>query len=168
MPGGKHGRSANRRRPKSTCLVWTVRVAGRFESLYLYGSQGCAHLFASVYALPASLSACAFQALLAWDGAVLVIVDSVGTSAGFSLANPGAEFRISEIDAPLRAFMAGDLRPVLQNLLRLAGMFGLAGDPLWRQNVAGRPVFDPLLGLFFYGGLLLALCDSKMHGMPFS
>ncbi len=36
-------------------------------------------------------------------------------------------------------------------------MFGFAGDPLWRQNVAGRPVFDPLLAIAFYGGVLLAL-----------
>jgi 4-amino-4-deoxy-L-arabinose transferase-like glycosyltransferase len=72
-------------------------------------------------------------------------------------ANPGAEFRISEVDAPLRALMAGDLRPVMSNALKILGMFGISGDPLWRQNVAGRPVFDPILAFFFYTGLLLAL-----------
>ena len=75
----------------------------------------------------------------------------------FLQTNPGAEFRISEVDAPLRALVAGDLKPVLTNLLKIGGMFGLAGDPLWRQNVAGRPVFDPLLALLFYGGLILSL-----------
>lgn len=74
----------------------------------------------------------------------------------FLRSNPGAEFRVSEIDAPLQALFAGDLRPVLQNSIKIAGMFGFAGDPLWRQNVAGRPVFDPLLAIAFYGGVLLA------------
>jgi 4-amino-4-deoxy-L-arabinose transferase-like glycosyltransferase len=71
--------------------------------------------------------------------------------------HPGSEFRISEIDAPLRAMTQGDLRPVLQNGLKLLGMFGFAGDPLWRQNVAGSPVFDPIVATLFYLSLPLAL-----------
>ena len=75
----------------------------------------------------------------------------------FLQSNPNAEFRITEIDAPLRALLAGDLRPVAENSLKIAGMFGFSGDPLWRQNIAGRPVYGPLLALLFYLGLLLAL-----------
>jgi 4-amino-4-deoxy-L-arabinose transferase-like glycosyltransferase len=75
----------------------------------------------------------------------------------YLLANPGAEFRISEVDAPLRALLAGEWQPVAHNAWRIVRMFGLAGDPLWRQNVAGRPVFDPLTALLFYAGLPLAL-----------
>lgn len=75
----------------------------------------------------------------------------------FLATNPGAEARIGEVDAPLRALLAGDPRPVLENGLRILGMFGVRGDPLWRQNVAFLPTFDPLLGLLFYGGLALAL-----------
>lgn len=74
----------------------------------------------------------------------------------FLLTNPGAEVRIAEVDAPLRALLAGDLRPVLENALRIAAMFGLRGDPLWRQNVAGRPVFDPVTATLFYAGAALA------------
>ena len=76
-------------------------------------------------------------------------------------SNPSAEFRITEVDAPLRALLAGDLRPVLLNAARIGGMFGFAGDPLWRQNVAGRPVLGPLLALCFYGGLFLAILRFK-------
>ena len=75
----------------------------------------------------------------------------------FLLRTPSAEFRISEIDAPLRALRAGDFRPILDNALKFLGMFGLAGDPLWRQNVAGMPVFDPLTATLFYAGLALSL-----------
>ncbi len=75
----------------------------------------------------------------------------------YLLANPGAEERIAEVDAPLRALIAGDVKPVLENAIRIAGMFGVEGDPLWRQNIAGQPVFDPVLGLLFYAGVALSL-----------
>lgn len=75
----------------------------------------------------------------------------------FLLTNPGAEVRLAEVDAPLRALRAGDLRPVLDNAFRIAAMFGIRGDPLWRQNIAGRPVFDPLMAVLFYAGVALSL-----------
>ena len=71
--------------------------------------------------------------------------------------NPSAEFRVSEVDAPLRALGEGDLTPILTNALRIAGGFGWRGDPLWRQNVADAPVFDPLTAVIFYAGVLLSL-----------
>ena len=75
----------------------------------------------------------------------------------FLAAHPGAEFRIGEIDQPLNALLAGNFRPVLENGLKLVGFFGWQGDPLLRQNWPGRPVFDPLGALLFYGGVALAL-----------
>jgi hypothetical protein len=36
-------------------------------------------------------------------------------------------------------------------------MFGVRGDPLWRQNVAFLPVFEPIVAVFFYIGLLISL-----------
>lgn len=82
----------------------------------------------------------------------------IGAPLGlFLLNNPGSEIRIAEVDAPLRAFLAGDLRPILENALKIAGMFGVAGDALWRQNIAGRPVFDPVMAVLFYAGVALSL-----------
>lgn len=75
----------------------------------------------------------------------------------YLLNNPTAEFRISEVDAPLQALRSGNLRPVLENSLKIIGMFGFRGDPLWRQNVAGLTVFDPLTAVLFYIGAALAL-----------
>lgn len=99
-----------------------------------------------------------------WRGVALfwiVFILSALPLVVYLWSNPGAEYRISEVDAPLRALLSGDLQPVLMNLLKIGGMFGFAGDPLWRQNVAGRPVFDPLLALFFYAGLFLAFLRFK-------
>ncbi|MCB8922628.1 MAG: hypothetical protein H6662_13660 [Ardenticatenaceae bacterium] len=71
----------------------------------------------------------------------------------YLLSHPGAEFRIGEVDAPLRALLAGDVRPVLQNAWLILRGFLFEGDPLWRQNVAARPFFNPFLALLFYAGL---------------
>ena len=88
-----------------------------------------------------------------WITLVLVALPLVA----FLVANPTAEIRIGEVDAPLRALFAGDLRPVLANTFKIAGMFGLEGDPLWRQNISGRPVFNPLTALLFYAGVGLSI-----------
>lgn len=74
----------------------------------------------------------------------------------FLLQNPEVEVRVAEVNEPLRALAAGDVRPVVDNFVDILGMFGFRGDPLWRQNVAFAPVFDPLVAALFYGCLLVA------------
>ncbi len=44
-----------------------------------------------------------------------------------------------------------------QNLARTAGMFSFRGDENPRQNLPGRPVFDPASATLFYLGLAVAL-----------
>ena len=75
----------------------------------------------------------------------------------FLRLNPGAETRVAEVRAPLDALLAGNLRPVLLNGWRILLGFGWRGDPLWRQNVAPQPIFEPITALLFYAGLGLAL-----------
>ena len=77
--------------------------------------------------------------------------------AFYLLSNPGAEVRIAEVDFPLEKLVNGDLEPVIINSIKFLGMFGFRGDPLWRNNVAHLPVFDLLVALFFYIGLLISL-----------
>jgi hypothetical protein len=68
---------------------------------------------------------------------------------------------MGQINAPLAALQAGDPWPLVQNSLRVLGMFTLLGDPHWRQFVADTPVFGPLGALLFCGGLLLALWRAR-------
>ncbi|MEM8862788.1 MAG: glycosyltransferase family 39 protein [Chloroflexota bacterium] len=70
---------------------------------------------------------------------------------------PTVETRIAEIDAPLRALLAGDLGPVLDNAIAILLGFGFSGDPLWRQGVAFQPIFEPLFALLFYFGLAISI-----------
>ncbi len=97
----------------------------------------------------------------------LVTILVAAPLAAFLLTHPDAEVRIAEVDAPLRALLAGDGRPVLENALKIAGMFGVRGDPLWRQNIAGRPVFDPIMAFLFYAGVLLSLWRWRDRGHAF-
>ncbi|HDN79063.1 MAG TPA: phospholipid carrier-dependent glycosyltransferase [Chloroflexi bacterium] len=46
------------------------------------------------------------------------------------------------------------------------GFFGFTGDHIWRHNLPGRPLFDPLISLFFWAGLFLAL--RKVKSAPFA
>ena len=46
------------------------------------------------------------------------------------------------------------IQALLANLGRVFGMFSWQGDGGWTHNLSGRPVFDPLLGIFFYAGLI--------------
>jgi 4-amino-4-deoxy-L-arabinose transferase-like glycosyltransferase len=73
----------------------------------------------------------------------------------FLRAHPEAEERLDQLGGPLAALGQGNPRPVLGIAAGTLGMFALWGDPQWLYNVAGRPVFDPLTALFFYGGLVL-------------
>lgn len=45
-------------------------------------------------------------------------------------------------------------RTLVLNVLRVAGMFVWRGDLAWNQNLAGRPVFDPVMAAFFLAGVI--------------
>jgi hypothetical protein len=99
-----------------------------------------------------------------WRGAALFALAFALVAAPLAwylLTHPAAEFRIGELDAPLRALRAGDLRPVLENGLKILLGFGFKGDPLWRQGVAGMPLFGPLVAFLFYLSLPLCLWRWK-------
>jgi 4-amino-4-deoxy-L-arabinose transferase-like glycosyltransferase len=92
-----------------------------------------------------------------WRGLLffwLVLALISGPLLTYLLQHPGAQVRVHEVDEPLREMLKGNLQPVVDNLVDIAAGFGLSGDPLWRQGIPFRPVFHPLLALFFYGCLL--------------
>jgi 4-amino-4-deoxy-L-arabinose transferase-like glycosyltransferase len=72
---------------------------------------------------------------------------------------PGADVRLQQLleIGAVSALQKGNAGPLLANIRDTLGMFTFRGDPVWRYNIAGRPVFDPLVGTLFYVGLLVAL-----------
>lgn len=71
--------------------------------------------------------------------------------------HPSAQIRMGQLDRPLRALVEGDPRPLLENVLRTLRVFSFQGDTFVPYNIPGRPLLDPLMSLFFYAGLLIAL-----------
>lgn len=69
--------------------------------------------------------------------------------------------RVGQLSHHLGLLLSGDSRPVLEDGLKVAGMFSWQGDPEWRYNVAGRPVFDWITAAAFYAGLLICVLRSK-------
>lgn len=141
--------------------LWLFTAAGLWAglSLHTYMAARAVPIFYALFVVYLALFHRA-QLRQRWRGILLfslAIVIVAAPLAHFLLTNPGAEVRVAEVNAPLSALRDGDWRPVVHNSLLIAGMFGPTGDPLWRQNVAGQPVFDPVTAVIFYLGLLIFL-----------
>jgi 4-amino-4-deoxy-L-arabinose transferase-like glycosyltransferase len=70
---------------------------------------------------------------------------------------PEADLRLQQLGGPVQEALQGNVEPVLRYTLATLGMFNIAGDPIARYNLPGRPVFDVITGLLFLLGLLIAL-----------
>ena len=95
---------------------------------------------------------------LTYAALVLAVSLLVYLPLGLTLrANPELQQRLEQLEGPLDALAAGDAGPVLRAALATLGVFSVSGDPRWTYSLPGRPLFDPLMALLFYGGLALAL-----------
>ncbi len=81
----------------------------------------------------------------------------------YFLQHPEVTFRrIDEVSlANVDPNIRGAGTTPLEGALNVAGMFFIQGDDNPAHNIPGRPVFDPLTGALFAGGVLLALWRSK-------
>jgi len=76
----------------------------------------------------------------------------------YLLANPDAQFRVSEVSRPLDRALAGDTTEIVANIPRALGMFTVRGDATVRDNWPDRPVLpEPAGALLFNFGFLVAL-----------
>lgn len=78
-------------------------------------------------------------------------------------ADPSLQERVGQLQGPLTALAAGDWSPIIETVTATAGVFSFTGDPRWSYGVAGRPLFDPLTSLLFYGGLMAAAWYSRVE-----
>ena len=88
----------------------------------------------------------------------LIVAALVFAPLGYTIATlPQADVRLQQLGGPVQAALSGNFEPVLRYTLDTLGMFTFGGDPIARYNLPGRPVFDPITGILFYLGLMLAL-----------
>jgi 4-amino-4-deoxy-L-arabinose transferase-like glycosyltransferase len=76
--------------------------------------------------------------------------------------------RIGDLSGDIYSLLGGNPLPILHNAVAVAAMFGVKGDAEWRYNVAFRPVFDPVWGIMFYAGVLLALWRARRAPYAFA
>ena len=99
----------------------------------------------------------AARAQVVYAIAVLAVCGLVYLPLGLTLrAHPELQQRLEQLEGPLVALRAGDAGPVARAARATLGVFSVSGDPRWTYSLPGRPLFDPLTALLFYGGLLLA------------
>lgn len=107
---------------------------------------------------------------LHWRGLALLLITSALIAAPLAL-HVGNHWeqqeRITRLDEPLRALLTGDPRLVLSSTVVTLGMFVWQGDPQSHYNLPGRPVFEPLGGLLFIGGVLIALLNMRHPASAF-
>jgi 4-amino-4-deoxy-L-arabinose transferase-like glycosyltransferase len=96
-----------------------------------------------------------------WAGTILcfVLPALMFTPLAIYLArHPESRQRVGQVGSKLiEAFRTQDLAPLLRNAWKTLGMFSHKGDPEWLYNISGRPVFDPVTAVLFYGGVLMSL-----------
>ncbi|MCS7001231.1 MAG: glycosyltransferase family 39 protein [Dehalococcoidia bacterium] len=62
--------------------------------------------------------------------------------------------------------LEGDFRPLIADSLATLGMFLWRGDDSWKYNLSGRPVFDPVSGALFLGGVAMLLAGAARQADP--
>jgi len=89
-----------------------------------------------------------------WFAGALIVV---GLLAAPHLLDPAAWQRSSTLSGPLEAARRGDLGPMWTNVKSALGTFSFSGDSFVTYNLPGRPIFDPVVSLFFAGGIALCI-----------
>lgn len=95
-----------------------------------------------------------------WPGIAVLLLVAAFVAAPlvhFLVTHPGAEQRIEQLSVPLQQAARGDFSGLWHNLTHTLPMFTLRGDPMWRYNIAGRPLLDSVSGALFYAGILVCL-----------
>jgi len=106
-----------------------------------------------------------------WPGMLLTLAIGAALAAPMFLwlqAHPGAEQRLGQLGEPLRLLAGGNPSEVLNNTVAALGMFTFRADTLWLYNIPGKPWLDPVTGMLFYAGILLAVWNWRKPAYLFA
>jgi hypothetical protein len=128
-------------------------------SLYAYETAiAAATSFVLLFVYLAAFHRSRFRRHGAWFAGALIVA---GVLAAPHLLDPASWARTGAQSGPLQAALQGNLRPILSSIIGALGTFSVSGDSLVTYNLPGRPIFDPISSLFFYGGI--AFCMWRWH-----
>lgn len=105
----------------------------------------------------------------AWPGLLVILAVAALVAAPlviYLVNHPGIEARVIELATPLDKLFSGDAKALLDDIRAGLGMITVRGDPLWLYNIPGKPLLGPLMSLFFYLGLSVAIMSLVMPYRP--
>jgi 4-amino-4-deoxy-L-arabinose transferase-like glycosyltransferase len=155
-------RDRQRRRRRWSWSLFALLLAG---SLYAYETAIAAAIsLVLLFAYLASVHRVCFRRHAVWFGGALI---AAGLLAAPHLLDPASWARTSAQSGPLQAVCQGSFKPILSSAISALGTFSFRGDSLVTYNLPGRPVFDPITSLFFYGGIALCVWRWREPGYAF-
>jgi hypothetical protein len=92
----------------------------------------------------------------------------VGLLTAPHLLDPASWGRTNMLSGPIKEAVQGNLKPLLSNVASTLGTFSFNGDSFLTYNLPGRPIFDPVASLFFYGGVVLCLWRWRKPAYAFT
>ncbi len=144
-----------RRSPWARWLCWGLFSLSLAGSLHVYeAARGAAGVFVLFLAYLALFDRNRFRRHGPWLAGALLLA---GALSAPHLLDPGAWGRTNTLSDPIRAAFLGDLRPLLSNVVSGLGTLSFSGDSFVTYNLPGRPIFNPVVSLFFYAGVCICL-----------
>lgn len=136
-------------------LVW-MAVAGMATGLTAY-----TYLAARLFPVPVAVALVVFIVGGRDRLALLRGVAVYGLAAALVFAPLGVFFLRNPETFGTRIGQVAPATPgeVLEGWRLAARMFFVSGDPLWRFNLPGKPIFGPVLGIFFVAGVVAVVHD---------
>jgi len=145
--------------PRSRGVWWILSGVFLGASIYTYmASRAMPAVYLVFLAYLAGVQRHLFRQQ--WPAIVALLLIAALVAAPlvhFLTTHPGAEQRGEQLLAPLQKAARGNFRELWRNISLTLPMFTWRGDPMWRYNIAGRPLLDPLSGMLFYAGLIVCL-----------
>lgn len=143
-------------------VLFTLMLAGSFYAYEAAGAAAMAFVPFFVYLFFADRAL--FRRHGAWFAGALVVA---GLLVAPHVLDPSSWGRTNTLSGPIREATQGNSRPLLDNIIRTLGTFSFSGDSFVTYNLPHRPIFDPVVSLFFYGGIGLCLWSWKRPAYAF-
>jgi hypothetical protein len=146
--------------------TWGLFVLLLAASFYVYeATLAAAAAFGLLWLYLALFDRARFRRHGLWLAGALVLV---GLLAAPHLLDPHAWGRPNTLSGPLREALHGNWQLLATNAISALGTLSFRGDTLVTYNLPGRPIFDPIVSLFFYGGVALCLVRWRRPAYAFT